>query len=255
VRVRAPKDTAQAKLYRRPAQLLLGQLYILERQQHHAEQAVRGDGTVVGEPVIVGSAECCSKLRIQIIIPAEAEARSAEEDGDVDALPVQIVQVGLARKAAGDGVAESAPPGRVGDAGPDGIGRLHQPADIVSEGPVQIPLPQISWLHNVPITIDDPEAVAHVEPSCCAGCPSRLSRGRLPQPLWRPYPTPSYGTCLAPCASHRVSRGTGALRGDRTRDVLRPRGDRRPRCWNTGLCHTFAILRQHATIAFWKHTS
>src|SRR5439155_26590349 len=83
-------------------------------------------------------------------------------DGDIDALPVQVVEVGGAVEAAGDGVAEGASPGRIGDAGPNGISRLHQPADIVSERPIQVALPQIGRLHDVPVSIDDLEAVAHV---------------------------------------------------------------------------------------------
>jgi hypothetical protein len=55
-------------------------------------------------------------------IPAEAEASGPEEDGDFDTLPIQVIQVGLAIKTAGDGVAEGAPPGHIGDAGPNGSG-------------------------------------------------------------------------------------------------------------------------------------
>ena len=122
VGVGAPKDATQAELGRGPAQLLQGQRHILEGQEHHAKQAIRGAGTVVGEPIIVGPAECRSTFRVQIFIPTEAEAGGAEEDGDIDALPVQVIEVGLAIEATGDGVAEGAPPGHIGDAGPNGSG-------------------------------------------------------------------------------------------------------------------------------------
>ena len=157
---------------------------VLQRDQAHAVKSFGVVAAIVGEPGVVGAADCGAQLGIEIVAPHDVETEGWEEHAHIDAFAIHVAHVGRGVEFRRQRIGESLAPALGAGEGKteilllrsitqfigvgnrfavDGAARLIGTFDLdtIAKFRRQVFFEQIARLEHMPVGIDDLESISH----------------------------------------------------------------------------------------------